>query len=205
MNEGQVVVHTPPLDPGTAKRIGVPPAWVDALTGPVTISEQILSLWMPLAKLMPRTRLAYAAHAVALVAIQTDAHKLSLLYCFDLGTAWTARRGFLPGGPLPPIASRFPVDLSPLYALHDGLVNIASEEAGPMPVEQWRGIADHEGGQLMEFLSEGARGLGFDVSRDPVRTYWLDADSPADPVREVDDPWAFIDQFMASWLERQEE
>ena len=200
-----MVVHTPPLDLGTAKRIGVPPAWMEALTGPATISDQILNLWTPLAKVMPRTRLAYAAHAVALVAIQTDTHPLSLLYCFDLGTAWTAQRGFLPGGPLPPIVSRFPVDLGPLYALHDGLVNIASEEDGPMPVEQWRGIPDHQGGQLMEVLSEGGRGLGFDMSLDPVRTYWLDADSSTDPVREVDDPWAFIDKFMASWLEQQEE
>ncbi len=112
MNEGQVVAHTPPFDSAAAQRIGVPPAWFEALTGPATISEQILNLWNPLAKVMPRTRLAYAAHVVALVAIRTDTHPLSLLYCFDLGTEWTAQRGFFPGGPLPPIASRFPVDLS---------------------------------------------------------------------------------------------
>jgi len=204
MNEGQVVAHTPPFDSATAQRIGVPPAWFEALTGSATISEQILKLWTPLAKVMPRTRLAYAAHAVALVAVQTGTHPLSLLYCFDLGTQWTAQRGFLPGGPLPPIATRFPVDLSTLYALHDGLVNIASEEDGPMPVEQWHAIADNQGGELMEVLSEGGRGLGFDMSVDPVRTYWLDADSEKDSVREVKDPWAFMDELMASWLERQE-
>lgn len=204
MNEGQVVVHTPPLDLGTAKRIGVPPAWLEALTGPTTISEQILNLWMPLAKVMPRTRLTYARHTVALVAVQTGTHPLSLLYCFDLGTAWTAQRGFLPSGPLPAIASRFPIDISTLYELHDGLVNISSEEDGPMPVDQWRAIADNQGGELMEVLSEGGRGLGFDMSVDPVRSYWLDADSEKDPVREVMNPWAFIDEFMAKWLEAQE-
>lgn len=202
--EGHVVVHTPPLDLAVAKQVGVPPAWLDALTGPVTVSEQILTLWRSLAKVMPRTRTAYAAHAVALVAVQTDTYPLSLLYCFDLGTRWSARRGFLPGGPLPEVASRFPVDLSPLYALHDGLVHMSSGEAGPLPMEEWTAISDEQGGELMEVLSEGGRGLGFDLSVDPVRSYWLDADNEKNPVREVEDPWAFMDQFMAGWLERQE-
>jgi hypothetical protein len=203
-HEGQLVVHTPPLDSGVAKRIGVPPAWVEALTGPPMNSEQILTLWTPLAKVMPRTRLAYAAHCVALVAVQTGAHPLSLLYCFDLGTSWMAQRGFLPGGHLPKVARRFPVDLSPLYALHNGLVNMSSEQDGPLPMEQWTAIPDQQGGELIEVLSEGGRGLGFDMSVDPVRSYWLDADSEKDPVREVKDPWAFMDEFMARWLERQE-
>ncbi|MEO6237664.1 MAG: hypothetical protein ABIQ52_11745 [Vicinamibacterales bacterium] len=197
-------MHTPPLDLETAQRIGVPPAWLQALTGPATTSEQILSLWTPLAKVMPRTRLAYAAHAVKLVTVQTSTHPLSLLYCFDLGTAWTAQRGFLPAGALPPIARRFPVDLTLLYALHDGLVNVASEEDGPMPLEQWRAISDSAGGELMEILSEGGRGFGFDMSVEPVLAYRLDADSEEAPVREVKDPWAFMDEFMASWLEGKE-
>ena len=141
---------------------------------------------------------------VALVAVQTDTYPLSLLYCFDLGTRWSARRGFLPGGPLPEVASRFPVDLSPLYALHDGLVHMSSGEAGPLPMEEWTAISDEQGGELMEVLSEGGRGLGFDLSVDPVRSYWLDADNEKNPVREVEDPWAFMDQFMVGWLERQE-
>ena len=197
-------MHTLPLDVEIAKRIGVPPAWLDALTGPATISEQILTLWRPLAKVMPRTRTAYAAHSVALVAVQTSTYPLSLMYCFDLGTRWSARRGFLPGGPLPEVAGRFPVDLSPWYALHDGLVHTASGEAGPLPMEEWTARPDQQGGELIEVLSEGGRGLGFDLSVDPVRCYWLDADTRDDPVREVKDPWAFMDEFMASWLERQE-
>jgi len=204
MHEGQVIAHTAPLDLETAKRIGVPQAWLEALTEPAPISEQILRLWDPLAKVMPRTRLAYAAHAVALVMVQTSAHPLSLLYCFDLGNGWMAQRGFLPRGQLPASASRFPVDLSTLYALHDGLVNIASKEDGPMPVQEWHAIPDNQGGELMEVLSEGGRGLGFDLSVDPVRTYWLDADSEEEPVREIKDPWAFMDEFMASWLEGME-
>lgn len=202
--EGQVVVHTPPLDVGVAKRIGVPQAWLEALTGPATISEQILTLWRPLAKLMPRSRTAYATHCVALVAVQTGTHPLSLLYCFDLGTDWMAQRGFLPGRPLPEVAGRFPMDLSPLYALHDGLVNWASQDDGPLPVEEWRATSDQQGGEILEVLTEGGRALGFVVSVDPVRAYWVDADSETDPVREVEDPWAFMDKFMASWLEGME-
>ena len=203
-HEGQLVVHTPPFDSVEAKRIGVPSAWLEALAGPATISEEILTLWKPLAKLMPRTRTAYATHCVALVVVQTASHPLSLLYCFDMGTRWSARRGFPPGGPLPEVAHRFPVDLSPLYALHDGLVHVASGQAGPLPMARWNAIPDQRGGELIEFLSEGGRGLGFDMSVDPVRSYWLDADSEKDPVREVEDAWAFMDEFMASWLERRE-
>jgi hypothetical protein len=203
-HERQVVLHTPPLELAVAKRIGVQPAWLDALTGPAAISEQILTLWRPLAKLMPRTRTAYAAHCVALVAVQTATHPLSLLYCFDLGASWMAQRGFPPGGPLPEVARRFPVDLSPLYALHDGLVNWASQGDGPLPMSRWNAIPDQQGGELIEVLSEGGRGFGFDMSVDPVRSYWLDADSERDPVRKVEDPWAFMDKFMASWLERAE-
>ena len=102
---------------------------------------------------------------------------------------------------MPEVAGRFPADLSPFYALHNGLVHIASGEAGPLPIEEWTAIPDQQGGELMEVLSEGGRGLGFDMSVDPVRTYWLDANSEKEPVREVEDPWAFIDKFMASWLE----
>jgi len=203
-HEGHVVVHTSPLDLAVAKGIGVPSAWLAALTGPTKISEQILTLWGPLAKLMPRTRTAYAAHCVALVALQTTTHPLSLLYCFDLGTSWMAQRGFPPGGPLPEVARRFPVDLSPLYALHDGLVNWASQGDGPLPMARWTAIPDQQGGELIEVLSEGARGLGFDMSVDPVRSYWLDASSQKDPVREVEDPWAFMDKYMARWLEGME-
>jgi hypothetical protein len=198
------MVFTPPLDLAVAERIAVPEAWHQALTGPATISEQILALWAPLAHSMPRTRKAYAAHCVALVALQTDTQPLSLLYCFDLGTEWMAQRGFLPASQMPDVAQRFPIDLTPLYALHDGLVNIASEEDGPLPSDRWTAIPDNQGGELIEILSEGGRGLGFDMSVDPVRAYWLDADSRQDPVREVAEPWVFIDDFMARWLERQE-
>jgi hypothetical protein len=96
------------------------------------------------------------------------------------------------------VAGRFPVDLSPLYALHDGLVHVASGQSGPLPMARWNAIPDQQGGELMEVLSEGGRGLGFDMSVDPVRSYWLDADSEKDPVREVKDPWAFRVEFVCN-------
>jgi hypothetical protein len=81
-------------------------------------------------------------------------------------------------------------------------VNVATDENGPLPVARWSAIPDQQGGELMEVLSEGGRGLGFDMSEDPVVAYWLDADSSEDPVRQVTDPWAFLDEFMAIRLER---
>jgi len=169
------------------------------------MSEQILMLWEPLKKLMPRTRLAYAEHCVMLVALQTNEHPLSLLYCFDLGTDWTAQRGFLPGGPLPKVAKRFPIDLTPLYALHDGLVSVITGEGGPMPMNAWRSIPDQRGGAMTEVLSEGARGFGFDIDEDPVPAYFLDADDEEDPVEVVKKPWAFMDDFLASWLDDEDD
>ena len=188
--EGNVMCHTPPLSGEVTARLGIPPAWEAALTGPSKIEDQIRLMWTPLAKQMPRTRAAYASSCLALVAVQTDKHPLSLFYCFDLGKAWMAQRGFPPAGPLPEVASRFPVDLSPLYALHNGLVNFVTEDDGPLPLEQWRLIPDTEnGGGLMEILVEGATALGFAIAEDPVRAYYLDADDEDDPVDEVEDVW----------------
>ncbi len=60
-------------------------------------------------------------------------------------------------------------------------MNIALEKTVQCPVEQKPFAAATR--RLVEVLSEGGRGLGFDISVDPVRTYWLDADSEMDPVR----------------------
>lgn len=202
-HEGDVVFHTAPMTLEAAKRIGVPDAWLPALTGPKRIADQIKTLWAPLERWMPRTRAMYAKHCVALAVVQTRQHPLSLLYCFDLGKSWTAQRGFLPGGSLPKEASRFPVDLRPLYDLHDGLVNFASQDDGPLPLARWSLISDEPGGGgLLEFLSEGGRGLGFDTGSNPIRAYWLDSDDEDDPVEEVKDVWDFLDGYLARWLER---
>lgn len=201
-NEGNVVSHVPPLNNDLALRIGVPSAWLPALTGPANVNLQIRTLWEPLAQWMPRTRAMYVKHCVALVAVQTDRHSLSLLYCFDLGKSWMAQRGFLPSGPLPEVATRFPVDLRPMYALHNGLVNFATGEDGPLPLTQWSLIPDPpRGGGLLEVLSEGGRSLGFDIGTNPIRAFWLDTDDESDPVEEVTDAWAFIDGYLAKWLE----
>jgi hypothetical protein len=110
-------------------------------------------------------------------------------------------RGF-PPGPVPEVARRFSVDLVPLYALHDGLVHLASHDGGPLPTTMWRLISDQRGSGLMEVWSEGGRGFGFDLSEDPVRAFYIDGDSTEDPVRPVDDPWAFFDEDLARWLEK---
>ncbi len=202
--EGNVVSHTPPFSAALCAQLGIPAAWEAALTGPTKIKEQVRLLWTPISKQMPRTRDAYADNCQALVAVQTDEHPLSLLYCFDLGKIWMAQRGFPPSGPLPEFAKRFPVDLTPLYALHNGLVNFVADDDGPLPVDQWHLIPDPKkkgGVGLVEILMEGARSFGFDTAEDPVRAYYMDADDEEEPVEEVEDTWEFLDDWLADWLE----
>ena len=201
--EGGLVHYAPPLETDLALNLATPQNWLPALCGPQNPAEQIRTLWAPLEQWLPRTIDAYAKNCLALAVVRTREAPLSILYCFDLGKTWTAMRGFAPNSALPEVSRAFPVDLTPLYALHNGLVNFASGEDGPLPIERWTLIEDPQrGGGLLEVLSEGGRGVGFDIGSKPVRCYRIDADDEDEPVTEIADPWAHVDSHLAKWLER---
>src|SRR5687767_10682447 len=116
----------------------MPAQWQRALGMSVSIAQRIVTLWSGLEPLLPRTIMAFAEKACGLCLLRTRQRGLSLVYVFNNADTLTAYRGFMPLHALPPIASQFPVNLTPLYGLHDGLVHFMSHDAGPLPVSQWR-------------------------------------------------------------------
>jgi hypothetical protein len=190
-----------PTDSTLLRGFGVPEQWISALTKPTTIAQRVLALWGNLAQRLPRASAVFAGKASGLAALRTLERGASLVYLFEAGGELVARRGFLPAATLPPIASRFPVDLMAFYEVHDGLVNLMSNDAGPLPCAQWQTLVDPESHapSLVKVATDGSAAFGFDVSEQPCRAYALWPDE--EEVEPVDDPWAFIDDLLASRLE----
>lgn len=138
-----------------------------------------------------------------LAVLHTRERGASLVYFFRKKNGnFTLQRGFPPAGVLPEVASRFPIDLSPLYSVHDGLVDFCSFDGGPIPSAEWRSLAaaDDSNATLVVVAQDGARSFGFDVSGNPARSYEIQPDE--DEVAAIADPWAFLDELMApGWLE----
>jgi hypothetical protein len=170
----------------------IPGRWQRALGMSGSIAQRIVALWSGLEPLLPRTLMAL---------LRTREHGLSLVYVFSNADALTAYRGFMPLQALPPIASQFPVNLAPLYGMHDGLVHFMSHDAGPLPVSQWQTLTDKDSGEpsLVKIATDGPNAFGFDVSESPAQAYGLFPDE--DDVQRVQDPWAFLDDLLASGIE----
>lgn len=190
-----------PVDAARLTAVNVPAAWAKALTQSADIEACILELWSGLQAFMPRTRAVFAKKAIGLAVLRTRASGLSLVYVFDAGAELTAFRGFAPVEALPPIAASFPVDLSPLYRLHDGLWNFMSCDAGPMPSHDWETLEDPESGEdsLVKILMDGSDMLGFDVSEPRCPAYHVQPND--ETVQPVDDVWVLLDEIVAAPIE----
>ncbi|KIG09604.1 hypothetical protein [Caballeronia concitans] len=199
--EGDVEWIELPADAAKLAALNVPAAWHAALTQSPDVESCVLELWSGLAAVMPRTRAAFSKKAVALALLRTNKTPLSLVYVFDTGTILTARRGYPPVDALPDIARKFPVDLSPLYALHDGLTHFASGDAGPMPSDEWETLQDPESGEetLVKILMDGSEMLGFSISEPQCPAYFVQPED--DSVEQIDDVWALLDEILAAPIE----
>lgn len=179
----------------------LPDRWRQALLTPGASAVKIAALWSGLEELLPRTLAAYTGKVYGLALLRTRRHALSVVYVFDNDGELTGYRGFAPVQEWPEVASRFPVDLLPLYNLHDGLVQLATYEAGPMPVGEWDTLRDQGTGEpdLVKVALDGPNAFGFDVSENPVQAYAVL--SSIEEVEPVAEPWAFLDDLLASRIE----
>lgn len=181
---------------------GVPIGWVELMSRSRSAAEFTARLWQPVQAVLPRTVDRFTrAHDVAV--LSTRQRGASLVYFFQHadGTQ-TPQRGFAPAAALPPIAARFPIELSALYSVHDGLVHFYSYDGGPLPCAEWRVLSEPEASDpsLVVIAQDGPRAFGFDVSQSPARAY--DVDPEVDDVTLVVDPWAFLDDMTAlEWLD----
>lgn len=198
--EGDVEWLPVTADAASFARLGLPTQWASALARETT-RRRVTALWSPLAERLPRTSSVFAAKVSDLALLRTREHGLSLVYLFDVGSELAVRRGFAPVQALPPPASRFPIDLLPLYRLHDGLVHMMSYDGGPLRSREWQSLADPESGEvsLVKIAMDGADAFGFDISEVPAVAYAIRPDD--DEVEPVADAWAFLDDLMASRIE----
>ena len=181
---------------------GVPAGWVERMSRALPAVELTAQLWQPLRAVLPRTADRFTrVHDVAILSTRQPGASLVYLFRSADGTP-TLWRGFAPATVLPPIAARFPIQISTLYSLHDGLVNFYSYDGGPLPCAEWRTLtgSDTSDASLVVVAQDGSRAFGFDVSASPARAY--DVDPGDDDVTPVADPWAFLDDMTAlEWLD----
>lgn len=177
----------------------LPEAWA-ALCGASSDQRRVVAaLWEGLADKLPRTLKMLERKLVGFAFLLTDSAQPSLLYLFDEGRDLMALRGFWPTEALPQISKDLSVDLSPMYRLHDGWVNIFGAEGGPLPSAQWRtrGAAPKVRG-FLEVYSNGSHALGFDLDDRPAKAFSMDTDD--DEVEAVDDFWIDLDERLAASL-----
>lgn len=178
----------------------LPDAWLPALSGQSAPSI-IAALWTGLESVLPRTRAVFTKKLFGLALLRTKERGLSLVYVFDDDGDLSAQRGFAPPLSLPAVARRFPVDLTPFYRVHDGLVNFMSEDGGPVPVAQWETLIDPVSKEesLVKIAINGPDVFGFDISVEPVEAYaiWPEEET----VEFVEDPWTFLDELIAAPFE----
>ncbi|MBA4867338.1 hypothetical protein H1V43_39965 [Streptomyces sp. PSKA54] len=183
--------------------VGIPAAWAGLLSQPASAGIVVAQLWQGTQARLPRTAGLYSSRVHGLAVLHTRARGASLVYSFRMKNGdLTLRRGFPPADVLPDVASRFPIDLSPLYSVHDGLVDFCSFDGGPIPSAEWGSLvaAGESDPTLVIVAQDGSRSFGFDVSHNPVQSYEVQPDE--DDVAVIADPWAFLDELMApGWLE----
>jgi hypothetical protein len=180
----------------TMTAAGVPARWMASLTGAMTFEERIGRLWGDLRLSLPRSYAVYSRNLYGLALLETQGRGWSLVYGFRMRQRLTLRRGFSPTPSLPPVAARFPADLSPLYSLHDGLVHFMTDDAGPLPASEWERVTSEGDAEpsLVKVALHGSEAFGFDISVDPVQAYRLSPDD--DDVQPIDNVWAYLDDLI---------
>jgi hypothetical protein len=199
--EGDVRFWLPTDDPSVANTI--PKGWLEGLKADSEPGAFVRRCWQPLQDRLPRTVELLARHTDGILLLTTASRPPSLVYCFGTDRQLFAQRGFVPctDEAIRTLGERrLPVDLAPLYRVHDGFVDFFSSDGGPLPLDAWRLVRhpDGDGGDLLEFYVNGSNSAGFEKS-DPVHAWYLDPDD--EEVVRIDDLWSWLDEMLAVSLE----
>jgi hypothetical protein len=199
--EGEVEWISVPLSAARARALDLDPFWAECLSAKVTVRECVSRLWAGLQGLLPRTVKALTKQTSALAILKTAERGLSLVYFIGEIPDGEVRRGYAPADQLPDIAGVFPIDLLPFYQLHDGFVDLMTDDAGLLPTSSWITVPDRRTGEpsLIKVVLEDSDAFGFDVSESPCKAYLLQPDSGE--VTLVAKPWIYLDELMAASME----
>jgi hypothetical protein len=199
--EGDVEWISVPLSAAQARELALEPAWAQCLTAKITARECVSRLWGNLKHSLPRTVAALAKKTSALAILSTTERGVSLVYFIGDIPDGEVRRGYAPARELPDISKVFPIDLKPFYQLHDGFVDLVTDDAGLLPTRAWITVPDRhtQKPSLVKVVLEDSDAFGFDVSDSPCQAYLLQPDSG--DVELVTDPWEYLDELMAASME----
>lgn len=179
----------------------LPRAWQDLLVQDNPHKQVLNLLWTSGAQVLPRVVATLRETLQAVTLLITDLNRPSLIYIFTKKGRVFARRGYPSVESLPPVNKQLSVDLSPIYSVHDGWVDIFSADTGPLPVDQWEILGSSQPNVQDGFLRvfrTGGNAMGFDLTEHPAGSYiiWSDGE-----VEEVEDFWEELDSWISGQLE----
>lgn len=179
----------------------LPHVWRELLMQQDAHKQVARLLWTGVADVLPRVVATIEEKLQAVGLLTTELKGSSLVYIFSKSGEIFARRGYLPVEKLPTVSSRLSIDLSAIYRIHNGWVDLFSADTGPLPVEEWQVLglsqSDRQEG-FLEVFTAGGNALGFDLSEDPAGSYLVSAD---EDVSRVDDFFWRLDSWISGELQ----
>ncbi len=178
----------------------IPSAWIQLLKEVDVIEHVTGNLWKDAIEYLPKVVSALERKLQGVGILLTNTTSPSLVYLFVKRGELFARRGFLPIEDLPEGIRQLPIDLLPVYRIHDGWVDFFSADTGPLRTKDWNVVGESirgAGDGFLEVFTTGATALGFDLSEDPAepKIIWSDGD-----VESIDNFWGRLDEWIAGEL-----
>jgi hypothetical protein len=123
------------------------------------------AMWSPCAGLLPMAVEMLESKLMGLMMLSTRQRPLSLVYLFEEGDEIFAYRGGPPAKSIPASAAKSGVDTTFWSKVHDGWVDLYSEDTGPLPTADWQEIRAEDGGaaEFLVLFSNGPEALGVDL------------------------------------------
>ena len=199
--EGNPRLFLAPVSPLPAGVL-VPRAWQQLLMDQNAHKQTTNLLWHRGAQVLPQLVASIHDRLQSVGLMVTDGKPPSLVYVFTKNGEAFARRGYPATASLPALSKQLSVDMSIIYAIHDGWVNLFSADTGPLPTEEWEILGksqpDAQDGFLKVF-STGGNAMGFDLSEHPAGSYiiWSEGE-----VERVDDFWGRLDSWLSRGLQK---
>jgi len=211
VDEGEPELLIGPVPKATTLPAGLPVQWARALIAPNPVAV-IVQMWKPMESRLPRVCQALRERLRGVGLLRTEERKPSLVYLFADANGVFAFRGY------PPLTkdalgdSVLPTDFLDFYQIHDGWVNLDSEDGGPLPMagwlplsEVWDDVAlrlppgDSSPDTLVTVYRDGTElALVFDTSNSPILPLRCRSDGSADVLLDI---WISIDREIAEFLE----
>ncbi len=176
-----------------------PSEWKEAFQNHL-LPEAIAKLWSGVSKHLPRFTKLLSAKTMDVVVVSSDTAPPSLLYVLvdESAGEFVAYRGYLGTVDSTDLSKKLPIDVSPLYAIHNGWVELASLEDGPLPMADWD-LIETQDSKFLQMMSLEEDSMGFDLTESPAKAYMLWRSHQE--VEDIEDFWPWLDDFLSESIE----